>query len=178
MATFEQICEENYERIYRYALGMTGNYETARDITQEVFAIAYQKRAAFLLRENPQAFLYKTAKNLIMENFRRERREYPTEISEYPTEISESSCGYSDDSFEEICKYAEDKVSVIGYRDRIISELSDEKRKLYKWYYEEHKSMKDIAKELKINEFALRMRYVRLRKEIKEAVKKLNLGDF
>ena len=65
MTTFEKICETQYSRIFKYILGMTGNQEDAKDLTQEVFFIAYQKGKEFERHEKPEAFLYMTAKNLV-----------------------------------------------------------------------------------------------------------------
>ncbi len=171
MALFDKICEQNYERIYKYVLGMTGNVETAKDITQEVFLIAYQKGNDFLKHEKPEAFLYKTAKNLIMANYRKGQREIFLEPDE-------NMVGTGRDVFEEICRVKEDSIAIEWYREIILEQLSTTKRQLYNMYYIEGKSMKEIAGVLGFNEFTLRMRYVRLRREIKEQVKELQLGNF
>ena len=42
---FEEICRENYARIYNYILAKTADRETAEDITQDVFFIAFQRDA-------------------------------------------------------------------------------------------------------------------------------------
>ncbi len=171
MESFDRICEKNYERIYKYILGMTGNSEVAKDLTQDVFLIAYKKGKDFLTHEKPEGFLYKTAKNLVLVNYRNRQREILFEGQE-------DFCVQREDVFEEICNSRENNVSVELYRQEILDKLPQKKRKLYDLYYVENKSMKEISEELGFNEVALRMRYVRLRKEIRSQIKTLHLGDF
>jgi len=52
--------------------------------------------------------------------------------------------------------------------DNVLLLLSEEKQQLYNFYYVENRSYKEIAKILNVNEASLRMRYVRLRREIKK----------
>ena len=52
----------------------------------------------------------------------------------------------------------------------MLSRLDDEKRRLYALRYLDKKSMAEIAALLALREDALRMRYVRLRREIPESV--------
>ena len=55
MKCFEELCRENYGRIYRYIYALAGNKQTAEDLIQDVFIIAYEKGDAFLSHENPPA---------------------------------------------------------------------------------------------------------------------------
>lgn len=171
MAVFEQICEECYPRIYRYLLGISGSRELAEELTQETFLIAYQKGKEFLRHEKPLAFLYKTACNLAKEQYRRQKREQPAELSDeqFP------SCG---DAFSELVVEHENSVDVEPYIKVILDSLSEQQRVLYWKYYEEHKSMGEIAREMALSEPAVRMKYVRLRREIRRRVSDLRLGDF
>ena len=41
--TFEQICKENYSRIFKYIYAITCDRECAENLTQEVFYIALKK---------------------------------------------------------------------------------------------------------------------------------------
>lgn len=76
MKTFEELCQENYSRIYKYIFSMTGSKESTEDLIQEVFIAAYEKGEAFLRHEKPAAFLYKTARNMTvtyLKNLKRQR---------------------------------------------------------------------------------------------------------
>lgn len=77
---FEEICRENYARIYNYILAQTAESEMAKHITQDVFFIAFQKKEAFLLHEKPVAFLYTTARNLILDYYKRTKEAIAGEL--------------------------------------------------------------------------------------------------
>jgi len=55
--------------------------------------------------------------------------------------------------------------------------LNTNQHNLYRQRYVEGKSIKEIASEEGVSETAMRMRLVRLRKEIQDIVKKLKLGE-
>lgn len=70
------------------------------------------------------------------------------------------------------------EINEYEYITDIIDSLSDDKKRLYKMYYIEKKSMKEIAASEGIEYTALRMKYVRLRKEIKNKVKEFAENNF
>lgn len=166
---FDAMCQAHYEKVYRYVWVVTNSKEKAEDITQEVFLIAYEKRREFLKHEKPLAFLYTTARNLIYESYRENKKCVVMEIHE------NAMVSQEEDLAEYICDQEDKKIEVERYAEEIIKKLSEDKQKLYYLYYVEHKSMKEIAKMCGINEVTLRMRYVRLRKEIKSRVKDMKL---
>lgn len=171
MKTFDKLCEENYERIYKYIWCMLNNKSQTDDIAQEVFLIAYEKGFSFLNHEKPEAFLYKTAKNLIYEYIRKQKKENIVEFDEN-LEIPMEK-----DIYETICMENDKAVVEDTYVDFILNQLSQKEYQLYQDYYIEHKSMKLIAKEHKTSEVATRMKYVRLRREVARIVKALKLGE-
>lgn len=171
MTAFEKICGENYSRIFKYILGMTGQKECAEDLTQEVFLIAYKKGKEFERHEKPEAFLYKTAKNLVLAYFRKSRKE----ILKEPDAGTASQEG---DIFDQLCRKHENSVVEEMYRDEVFSHISPKNMELYRRYYVEHQSMREIAKAMKMSEPATRMSFVRLRREIRQWVHRLELGEF
>lgn len=167
---FEDICKDNYVKIYNYVLAKTGSKETAEDVTQEVFLIACRNKKRLLHHEKPLAFLYVTAKNLVMEYFRQSKK---VDIS---NEIEpKSNCR---DVFEQLCYEKDQLIDENSYRNKIIQELSEQERTLYQEYYINKKTMKIIAEEWGISEVAIRMKYVRIRKKVQRIVAGLKLGDF
>lgn len=166
---FDKMCELYYEKVYRYVWVSTNSKERAEDITQEVFLIAYQKGQDFLEHEKPLAFLYTTARNLVYESYREDKKCMVMEIHE------NAMVSQDEDLTEYICNQADKEIEVEPYVKEIIKSLPKDKQKLYQLYYAEHKSMREIAKEIGVSEVTLRMRYVRLRKEIKARVKNMKL---
>lgn len=169
--TFEQICEDNYSRIFKYLLAITADRECAQNLTQEVFYIALKKGDSFLQHDIPEAFLYKTAKNLALEYFRKSKKLAVAELDE---NISIRQ----NDVFDFICQKYDDTVDIEKYRRIVLDMLSKEDKQLYHAYYTDHLSMGEIAKALGRNETAVRMRYVRLRKRIRQLIKQLKISEF
>lgn len=167
---FEDICKETYPKIYNYILARTRSKEAAEDITQEVFLIAYKKGNSFLSHENPVAFLYVSAKNLLLDYFRETAKSAPLEEQEIVDARG--------DIFEQIRMEHADSIDENIYLKQVIERLNEKERKLYDLYYVLKKPMKVIAKELRLNEAALRMKYVRLRKKVRRIVADLDLDSF
>lgn len=171
-AFFEQLCVDYYEKILRYLYAALGDETAARDCTQEVFLTACQKLE--LLKEHPNqgGFLFQTAKNLA----RKTRRE---SFSRMLRELSGS-----DDATEIVDLYAEietaldNEINELEYIETVLSRLTNEKRKLYSLYYLNNKSMAEIAVLLDLEEAAVRMRYVRLRREIRAIVSEVAEQNF
>lgn len=169
--TFEQICQENYSRIFKYILAATGDKEYSENLTQEVFFIAFKKGDRFLQHNIPEAFLYKTARNLILEYFRKSKK-YLTE------ELDENILLPQPDVFDLICQQYNDRIDIEAYRHKVLDMLSVEDKQLYDAHYKERLTMHEIAKNMQMNETAVRMRYVRLRKKIRQLIKELQLSEF
>jgi RNA polymerase sigma-70 factor (ECF subfamily) len=64
------------------------------------------------------------------------------------------------------------------YIEAALGALSDEKRRLYELYYAEKRGMAEIAGLLGLEEPALRMRYVRLRRELRGIVSQISEDYF
>lgn len=170
MKSFEELCQENYKRIYKYIFSMTGNREAAEDLIQEVFTIAYEKGEAFLKHEKPAAFLYRTARNITLTHLKRQR----VFAAEY---LSENVARDDTDLCEKLLTESDRNIDETIYTDQVIDSLNSSKNELYKKRYIERKSIREIALEQGTSETALRMRLVRLRREIQSIVKKLKLGE-
>jgi|SRR6185295_7910993 len=85
---FAPIYERYYWRVFRLAYGMTGNYGSAEDLTQEIFMRAYQRLKEFRGQSAFSTWLYRVAVNHSL-NYRRKHRaeareESPSEIDPQP----------------------------------------------------------------------------------------------
>jgi len=170
---FEEICSENYARIYNYILAKTGEKETAEDITQDVFLIALQKGDAFLHHEKPIAFLYTTAGNLVLEHYKRNKKAHAKE-----TALEEAkTASFEKDAYETLCSRKSDSVNETLYRKQALRKLKPGEQDFYQKYYIDKKPMKAIAAELRMSEAAVRMKYVRIRKKMRKIVAELKLDD-
>ncbi len=170
MKSFEELCQENYKKIYKYVFGMTGSKEATEDLIQEVFTVAYEKGEVFIQHEKPLAFLYRTARNLTLTYLKRQKASAIEPLSENIANDDTDLC-------EKLLMELDMKIDETAYTGRVISSLNSNQHQLYKQRYIERKSIKEIATDQGISETAMRMRLVRLRREIQGIVKKLNLDE-
>ena len=151
---FHNLCKENYKQIFKYILVMIHDKSVAEDIVQEVFLIAYEKRTVIFSYENKRAFLYKVSKNLTNEYIRKNQKCKIVELNENNIVDEEDLCDL-------ICHKEDEKIDEQKYIADVINELPEDKK----------------AKELNLNEATLRMRFVRLRKDIKNKVKNIKFQN-
>jgi RNA polymerase sigma factor (sigma-70 family) len=78
---FQRIYSGQFDRVYRYALSLTGSPSCAEEIAQEAFLRLCRNGLEGGKIENPQAWLIRVARNLAMEQFRERSRE-PTHVNE------------------------------------------------------------------------------------------------
>ncbi|HHV29341.1 RNA polymerase sigma factor [Acetivibrio mesophilus] len=173
MKTFEELCQENYSRIYKYIFSMTGSKESTEDLIQEVFMVAYEKGETFLQHEKPVAFLYKTARNMSLTHLKNLKRQRISSM-EY---LSENIPKEDTDLCETLLMELDRKIDETAYTGEVIANLNANQHNLYKQRYIDGKSIKEIASEQGVSETAMRMRLVRLRREIQSIIKKLKLGE-
>lgn len=160
---FAELCQENYERIYKYIYLRLKNKERTEDAVQNVFLIAYEKGKAFTEHPNPPAFLYTTASNVVHESIRAYQK--------HETELLEDALLGQFVDLQQYLEHQEDvEIDEEKYVESVLQCLSEDKRKLYEAYYMKKIPMAQIAKEYGISQVSLRMRYVRLRKEMKEII--------
>jgi RNA polymerase sigma-70 factor, ECF subfamily len=71
---FSSLYDDNVEKIYRFSLLKVGSKEVAEEITSETFLKAwkfFKKQGTTERINNTQAFLYKLARNLIIDHYRK-----------------------------------------------------------------------------------------------------------
>lgn len=84
---FIAIYDEYADAIYRYCLINLHDKDMAKDITQETFIKAWKYMQAKSEIKHIKAFLYKIAKNLIIDNFRKKKTVSLDELNEAGFEV-------------------------------------------------------------------------------------------
>ncbi len=168
---FNELCKRYYEKILKYVYFNIKDESSARDITQNVFLVVYEKIEYVFKHPNIGGFIFQTAKNLT----RRHKREIYNKLT---NEINDEDIGNISKGTWEISDMLDKEINEFDYVSDVLDMLSDDKRNLYNLYYIEMKPMEEIAGELGIEYSAVRMRYVRLRKEIRGLVKKIAEKNF
>jgi len=168
---FDSLCETYYEKVLRYLFLALGDETAARDCTQDVFLTACQKLNLLQNHPNPGGFLFQTAKNLA----RKVRRE------SFQRFLHDEALGETNepaDTASSIENILDKQIDEQAYIDLVLSRLSEEKRGLYAMYYLNGKTMSEVAEILGATQTAVRMRYVRLRREIQAIVDEISSQCF
>lgn len=148
-----------YERIYKYCRFNCNNQETAIDICQDTFLKAWKALPSFTTKKGTfQAFLYKIAKNLIIDNSRKKKEE---SINNY--EHLETKEDFASDI---------DKNTSINKLKKAIEKLNQKDKQIIVLHYFEELPGVDIAKIVGIREGALRVRTHRIIKKLQDIMGK------
>ena len=170
---FIGLCKEYHKKVFKYVYYSTGNDEDAKDITQEVFTLVYEKINDLQYHENIGGFIFQTAKYKVSNYKRKSYTKNSKEISNYI-----GTKGQSLDTYTQMKANYDEDINELIYVDDVIRQLPKDKQLLYRLYYINKKSYKEIAKELGRNEASLRMAYVRLRREISKITHKVAEENF
>lgn len=91
--TFEQVIDQNENKILNLIYGLTGDYHLAQDLTQDTFLKAFQAKHTFQGKSKISTWLYRIAMNTTIDYQRKSssQRELPTEVVQ--DSQATSSCG-------------------------------------------------------------------------------------
>ena len=171
---FHQIYVRFYTDLLRYCLiKLNGNQAQAQEICQDAFLIFMDTAGDFPNEKAIQAFLFRTARNLVARLYLKNKRERErlTSLDSMPPEMEYEKLSYQMD-FE----YWLGLRIPIGEKKReVLEALSKEEQELYIWYFIEHRTPNAISKRLGISVNAVHQRLHRLRKSIKQRIKQMNL---
>lgn len=157
---YGRIYKEYYKRIYRYCRINLYSRIAAEDVCQDVFIRAWIALPKFSLKNGGtfQAFLFKIARNLIIDLSRKKKEVSIEEICEIPTD---------DNLIEELSKKHEIEQVQIAF-----AKLEERERQIIFLRYFEDLTHAQVAKIIGIREGALRVRTIRLLKKLKELIKR------
>lgn len=168
---FESLCEEYYEKILKYIFFKLKDSEASRDIVQEVFLIAYEKVNLLSSHPNPGGFLFQTAKNVL-------RQTKKESYKKFMIEVNETAIERVNNAGDDVNNVLDKNIDVTRFIEPVLQDLTEDKLQLYNLRYIQNKSMEEIAELLNIESTAVRMRFVRLRREICERVKQISEENF
>ncbi len=157
-SAFGIIYKEYYQRIYRYCRINLYSKVAAEDVCQDVFIKAWKALPGFTLKNGGtlQAFLFRIARNLIIDISRKKKEVSIDEALEIPTD---------EDLIEDLSKKTE-----IEQVKKAFEKLEDRDRQIIFLRYFEDLSHSEVAKIIGIREGALRVRTIRLLKKLKTII--------
>lgn len=169
---FIELCEAYHEKILKYLYYSLGNLEDAKDLTQEVFTHVYTQFEELQDHPNLGGYIYQTAKFKAANH----KRKISTKKKH---EVFKVYAGGKDlDAHSQWQHDLDAEIDEGLFVDCVLDRLSRDKRELYDDYYKKGLSYKEIAKKHKISEPALRMKYMRIRREVKTYVKEISSANF
>jgi len=160
-ARFAELYENNFERVYAYVVRRVGDRAETEDLTSEVFHHALSNLKRYEWRGIPfAAWLYRIAANLISDRW---QRKGPEHVAEEPDPIESAASQGAE--FEEI----ERRATLF----RLVSTLPADQRRVVVMRFAEEKSIKEVAREIRKTEGAVKQLQFRalstLRSRWKEA---------
>jgi RNA polymerase sigma-70 factor (ECF subfamily) len=143
-ARFAELYENNFERVYAYVVRRVGDRAETEDLTSEVFHHALSNLKRFEWRGIPfAAWLYRIAANLISDRWQRKSRE---DVADGPEQIE--SAAAKGVEFEEV----ERRATLF----RLVDALPAEQRRVVVLRFVEQKSIKEVAREIRKTEGAVK----------------------
>jgi RNA polymerase sigma-70 factor (ECF subfamily) len=143
-ARFAELYENNFERVYAYVVRRVGDRAETEDLTSEVFHHALSNLKRYEWRGIPfAAWLYRIAGNLISDRWQRKSRE---DVAEEPEQIE--SAAAKGGEFDEV----ERRATLF----RLLDTLPAEQRRVVVLRFVEEKSIKEVAREIRRTEGAVK----------------------
>lgn len=93
VAAFEELIEDQQEKIYNLSYRMVGNQEDAMDLTQEALLKAFRSLKSFRFQAKFSTWLYRIATNLCLDEIRKARRRPLEHSLDQPVETEDGAIG-------------------------------------------------------------------------------------
>lgn len=157
---FGSLYREYYRKIYRYCKINMYQDAAAEDVCQETFLRAWKALPKYTMTEEGtfQAFLFRIARNLIID-LSRKKKEY-------------SLAAYEEVETKEDFAADVDKQAEIEQVKTALAKLKEKDRQILLLRYFEEMSHAEVSAIIGIKEGALRVRTIRLLQKLKELLKK------
>ncbi len=171
-SAFEQIIRSHQENVYFLAYRMTGSYQDADDIAQEVFISVYKNIGKFRKEAGLGTWIHRIAVNKAINRLRRRKIRKETSLNEmenFGGQASQKS-GLPDVSDPKELLNIEDKKRII---DAALKKLPAKHSSVIVMFDLQEMSHSEIAKILKISEGTVRSRLHYARKKLYDYLKPL-----
>lgn len=143
---FNQIYDQYIDKIYRFVFLKVNSQQIAQDLTSEIFLRFWESLDSPAEVENPKAFIYQIARNLVVDHYRDKSR-----VNLIPIESVELKD--PDVNIEEQASLASDMTRV----QKALAELKPDHQDAIIWYYLDEFSIVEIAEFLDKSENAVRL---------------------
>ncbi len=157
---FSQIYDSSIDKIYRFIFFKVNSQEIAEDLCSETFLKGWQvfKENSKEI-ENPQAFLFQIARNLVIDYYREKGRTRTVPTDSIP--ITDPDEDLQEKAFVN---------SEIEMIKNALSDLKDDYQELVIWHYIDDYTIPEIAQMMDKSEGAVRVMLHRALKSLKSKV--------
>lgn len=154
---YEYFLNRYGQQVFALVVRIVGRQEDAEELTQDVFLKAFQQLSSFHADSSFSTWIYRIATNMAISAVRRRKHELlhldDTAFANLPDELVDEAL--NDESEIYVQRLAE-----------AINLLEPDERALITLYYQEEKSLREIALILKISESNVKVRLHRTRKKL------------
>jgi len=159
---FSRIYDQYIDKIYRFIFLKVNSQEIAQDLCSETFLRGWESFKNGNKIENPQAFLYQIARNLVIDHYR-EKGKTKIISAEY-AQVADPRI-----NLEEKANLNSDFNMV----KQALIDLKDEYQTVVIWHYLDNLSISEIARMLNKSEVATRVMLHRALKTLKNGIKQV-----
>ena len=156
---FSKIYDQYIDKIFRFIFFKVNSQEIAQDLTSETFLRGWESFKNGNKIENPQAFLYKIARNLVTDHYREKGKtrivsaDY-VKITDPRTNLEEKALARSD----------------LDTIRLALTNLKEDYQNVIIWHYLDDLSISEIAKVMDKSEGAARVQLHRALKSLKSFI--------
>ncbi|MCK9393940.1 MAG: RNA polymerase sigma factor [Candidatus Paceibacterota bacterium] len=157
---FSQLYEEYLERIYRFIYFKVSSESIAQDLTSEVFTRLWKQISLNKEVKNPSAFLFKLARNIIIDYYRaHDKEKRNTNIDSIVSTLEDKKQNIHNDA-----QIKEEYAAVTCAMDK----MKEEYRQAVHLYYVEQEPIIEVAKSLGKSQGAARVIISRGMKQLRQ----------
>lgn len=139
---FEMLYRSYNARIYNFVLSMVSDAGVAKDITQDIFLLIWEKRLNIDIEGNFDGYLFKISRNMVYHYVRRELL-----LQNYVDKLSNEQSEESLEMDEEL-----DYLFLEEYILKLLNELPPSRREIFLLYWKSELSYREIGERLNISE--------------------------
>ena len=160
--TFSQIYDQWIEKIYRFVFLKVNSEEVAQDLTSETFTRGWESFKSRLKIDNPSAFLYQIARNLVIDYYRQKGRTQI--ISAENTLIIDPKSDFTEKAV---------LTSDVNTVKMALNNLKEDYQNVIVWHYLDDFSIQEVAKMMDRTEENTRVLLHRALESLKQKCNKL-----
>ncbi len=178
---FEEIYDTHVEQIFRFVYLKVGSKDDAEDITSRVFIQTWKSVAGSdpAMPENPRALLYKVARNLVIDHYRRNRPVREEDLEENavsPQKKAKPKQVPLEDVVIEDREIRPDEKALLNSQieevKQALQEINEDYQNVIIWYYLDELTVPEIAELLDKPEASVRVLIHRAVDSLKKRLEK------